>query len=81
MLSIPVLVSDLYVYIDKDGKKIGKTKIKNGLFVMFFTMLPQYRVSEKKTAHIFFAVPMKSSPPHYITFMDSGYFHGTVPFT
>ena len=29
------LNSDLYVYIAKDGKKIVKTEIKTGLFVMF----------------------------------------------
>ena len=34
MLFVPVL-DDLYVYIDKDGKKIGKTEINIGLFVMF----------------------------------------------
>ena len=47
MQSVLVL-DDLYVYIDKDGGKIGKTKIKTGFFV--FIMSTQYVVSEKKMA-------------------------------
>ena len=66
--------------------KDKKDRNKDWTLCNVFIMLTQYGVSEKKNGSIFsLQFLLESSPPcsfcNKVTFIDSGYFHGTVPFT